>query len=369
MSPARVTTVLPSRNIAALLVLALVAVPTSGCLDVTSASRNGYGENWTLKLVQADTLHDRGLTGKGVRIAIIDTGIDASHSEFDGVPIEWADLVAHRSQPYDDNGHGTHVAGIIAAQGTWGTVFSGFRLKGVAPDATLIVIKAMDADGNGDESRVATGITTAVNANASIIVLSLGGKTQAIFGTNTEAAVKSAIQRGVFVVAAAGNADKKTGETDCTITSPASVAGVIAVGAIDKRSVIADFSCRGTGKEGNGSILPGIPSPVTNDQPPDEKPEVVAPGVEVLSSWLGGGYAIASGTSQAAPIVGGILALLLQSKPQLARQSQSTVEDVKEKLMASSKKIGPLSATNPASHDDRYGYGLVQGEALVRAMS
>ena len=357
------------RSAPVFVIVLLLAVPLSGCLDITSSSKNGYGQNWTLKMIQADKLHDKGLTGKGVKVAIIDTGIDVTHPEFKGVAISWADLVNGRTTAYDDNGHGTHVAGIVAAQGTWSTFFSGYKLKGVSPGVSLLIIKAIDESGHGDESRVAKGVTTAVENGADIIVLSLGGATQPIFGTNTEDAVKNAISRGVFVVAAAGNTDKDNGQTSCTVASPASVAGVIAVGAVDKTEKIGDFSCHGSGQEGSGSIAPGIPSPVPGQtsQDPDKKPETVAPGVDVLSSWKDNGYAIARGTSQAAPMVGGILALLLEARPDLAKQNGATVEDVKSKIESSSKKVGPLAGQGPSAHDDYYGYGLIQGQALLAA--
>ncbi|HET6404412.1 MAG TPA: S8 family serine peptidase [Candidatus Thermoplasmatota archaeon] len=349
-----------------ILVALAATIPLAGCTDVVRAGSDGYGEVWALDLIQASTLHERGLTGKGVKIAIIDTGIDLSHDEFKGVEVQWADLVNGRTTAYDDNGHGTHVAGIIAAQGTWNTMLSGFKLKGVAPGASLIVIKAIDADGRGDESRVARGVTTAVNAGADIIVLSLGGESRAIFGTNTEGAVQNAIQKGVYVVAAAGNAQ---GTESCTVSSPASVEGVIAVGAVDRHEVIGSFSCRGSGKEGSGQVLPGIPSPVQNSRDPHKKPEVVAPGVEIVSAWMGGTYAAASGTSQAAPMVGGLLALVLEEKPSLTNRDQATVFALKEKLMVTSKKIGPLSGQPATAHDARYGYGLAQGVALLEAVS
>jgi serine protease AprX len=345
----------------------------AGCTGLGSATTNGYGEGaWTLHMIQADTLHNAGLSGKGIKVAIIDTGIDLNHDEFRGVQIEWADLVNNQKTAYDDNGHGSHVAGIVAAQGTWKTVFNGYRLKGVSPGVSLIVIKAIDASGHGDESRVAQGVTTAVSAGANVIVLSLGGDTRAIFGTNTEGAVKQAISQGVFVVAAAGNVDKDSGETSCTVTSPASVDGVIAVGAVARNESIASFSCHGTGSTGGGGSLPigGLrnPSPGTPSQDPDKKPEVVAPGVDITSAWKDGGYAIAQGTSQAAPMVGGILALMLEKHPELKNRNAATVERVKGALEASSKKIGPLAGQGATAHDDSYGYGLVQGDALMRAL-
>ena len=356
-----------NRPVALLLVAVLAAIPFAGCLEFVRAGSEGYGETWPLALIQADELHERGLTGKGVKVAIIDTGIDLSHPEFKGVEVSWADLVNGRASAYDDNGHGTHVASIIAAQGSWNTMLSGFRLKGVAPGVSLIVIKAIDASGRGDEARVARGVNTAVNAGADIIVLSLGGDTRAVFGTSTESAVRGAIEKGVYVVAAAGNAAE--GQTSCTVSSPASVEGVIAVGAVDRNAVIGDFSCRGSGSEGRGSVLPGVPSPVTSSVDPHKKPEVVAPGVDILSAWAGNEYAVARGTSQAAPMVGGILALILEAKPSLASRDEATVEALKEKLMVSSRKVGPLAGQGSTAHDARYGYGLIQGAALLDAVS
>lgn len=356
-----------ARPLVLLAVVLLIATPLSGCTELVNAGEDGYGETWPLAMVQAGSLHEQGLTGKGVKVAIIDTGIDITHPEFEGVPVQWADLVNGRDEAYDDNGHGTHVAGIVAAQGTWDTIFSGFRLKGVAPGVSLIVIKAIEASGNGDETRVASGIRTAVNAGADVIILSLGGNTRAIFGTNTENAVREAINKGVFIVAAAGNAPK--GETSCQVASPASVEGVIAVGAVDDTKRIAPFSCSGTGKEGSGSVVPGVGSPVSSSRDPHKKPEVVAPGVDILSAWTGGEYAYAQGTSQAAPIVGALLALILEAKPSLQNRDAQTVHGVKDKLMVSSEKIGPLAGQGATAHDKRYGYGLIQGADLLRALS
>ena len=349
-----------------LVVVLLAAVPLSGCMELWNAKEDGYGENWPLKQIQADVLHDRGLSGEGVTIAVIDTGIDLRHPEFKGVEIRWADLVNQRDVAYDDNGHGTHVAGIIAAQGVFGTIFSGFRLKGVAPGADLIVIKAIDADGRGDESRVAKGIRTAISHGADVIVLSLGGSTRLAFGTETEKAVGEAVQAGVYVVAAAGNKDP--GQTSCNVSSPASVEGVIAVGAVDRDAILGDFSCRGTGKEGGGTLVPGVPSPVTGSVDPHKKPEVVAPGVDILSAWKDEGYASARGTSQAAPMVGGLLALILEAEPGLRGKDQATVYKVKAKLQTTSLKVGPLSGKGPNAHDNGYGYGLIQGAALLDAL-
>jgi serine protease AprX len=304
---------------------------------------------------------DKDLTGKGVKLAIIDTGIDLSHPEFKHRTLKWADLVNFRDKPYDDNGHGTHIAGLIAAEGNWETLFSNFYLRGIAPGVELIIIKAIAADGKGDESNVAQGIDTAVANGADVVILSLGGGTLPILGTQTEASVNRAINSGVYIVAAAGNA-QQDGQ-GCTVTSPASVARVIAVGAVDKSAKIADFSCRGG--DNDTTLLP--PNPGRSD--PNKKPEVVAPGVEILSAWKDGKYVQASGTSQAAPYVGGILALLLEKHPEMKRTGDDrSVQRMKEILMTSSKKVGSLAGRGATAHDDSYGYGLVQAEAALKAL-
>ncbi|HWG91852.1 MAG TPA: S8 family serine peptidase [Candidatus Thermoplasmatota archaeon] len=340
----------------------LLAVPVSGCFDALPGLKDGAGAAaWPLEMTGVDLLHnDRGLTGKGVRIAIIDTGIDAGHDEFQDLVADgrllWKDLVNGRKQPYDDAGHGTHVAGIIASQGEWSTVFNrGFYLKGVAPGATLIVIKAIGANGQGDEATVARAINIAVENEAQIIVLSLGGETRKIFGlfpatSEAETAVKAAVAKGVYVVAAAGN-EGDDGQ-NCRVTSPASVREVIAVGAVDEDKKIGDFSCGG----GTSSAAD-----------PDKKPELVAPGVAVLGPWKGNSYMLASGTSQAAPIVGGALALLLEAHPELALKNGDAVRKVKQTLMATAEEIGPLAPASAPNHHGYYGYGLLRADSLLAA--
>ncbi|MHB8604201.1 MAG: S8 family peptidase [Thermoplasmatota archaeon] len=346
----------PARAFVALVVVLLAGSAFSGCL----ASLNPVtSQEWPLALIQADTLKDEGLSGKGVKVAIIDTGIDLAHPEFRGLTVRWADLVNDKPTAYDDNGHGSHIAGILVAQGDWTTVLSGFYMKGVSPGVSLIVIKAIAANGTGDEENVARGIDTAVANGADVIVLSLGGGTVPIFGTKTEQSVKDAIARGIYVVAAAGNL--KEGESSCKVTSPATVDGVIAVGAVDRNRVAANFSCEGDNTSGSGLL--GVQS----RSDPNKKPEVVAPGVEILSAWKDERYVVASGTSQAAPFVAGLIALLLEKHPELKHVSPDTVARVKQALMTTSAKIGPLAGGSPSAHDDKYGYGLVQGVALVNA--
>ncbi|MHB8585821.1 MAG: S8 family serine peptidase [Thermoplasmatota archaeon] len=359
------------RRFALLFVVILLAVPTGGCLENLNPLNGGFGPAaWPLTMTQITQLQNEGRDGSGVKIAVIDTGIDANHPEFAGLHVEWADLVNNRPDPYDDNGHGTHVAGILEARGNWKTLFSGFYLQGVARGADLIVIKAIGADGKGDEATVARAVDLAVQDGADVIVLSLGGGTVPVFGTDTERAVNDAVNSGVFVVAAAGNAE---GNSTCEVTSPASVPHVIAVGAVDSSGTIASFSCQQPSQSG----VPALGTAPESD--PDQKPEVIAPGVNVLGAWCSepdqctnaNEYVEASGTSQAAPFVGGIIALVLQGHPELRRSSgkgSAAIEQVKQAIMVTSEKIGPLQGKSDTSHDPKYGYGLIQAKALDDAV-
>ena len=342
-------------SLAALVLLA-------GC---TSLVRQGQANNdWALDLIGVPALHARGLTGQGIIVAIVDTGIDASHPDFEGVTVRWSDHVNGRSQPYDDAGHGTHVSGLVVAQARAG----GFdpRVLGVAPGADLLHIKGVPGSGTGSGADIARAVDQATDGGAHVLILSLGGgRGLPIIGRQVEDAVQRAIDRGVVVVAAAGNADTSAGQTgnDCTVVSPAIVPGVIAVGAVDRSARIADFSCKG---DNAGTDPLGLTAP----QDPDKKPELVAPGVELIGPWperdcagVVSTYCLLSGTSQAAPLVGGIAALLLEAHPELKRKDAASVRTVKEALVEGAERVPGQSG----AHDDRYGYGLVRGDrALAR---
>ncbi|HLE97389.1 MAG TPA: S8 family serine peptidase [Candidatus Thermoplasmatota archaeon] len=341
-------------------------VLSTGCVQ-NVASSFGPGA-WPLEMIQVDLLHKEGIKGSGITVAIIDTGIDSAHPQFAGRTLGWLDLVNNRPDPYDDNGHGTHVAGIVGARGDYSTLAKGFYLQGVAPEAKLLIIKAIAADGKGDETKVARAVSAAVSNDADIIVLSLGGDTFPILGTETEEEVNKAVRAGVYVVAAGGNG--KDGRP-CSITSPATEPNVIAVGAVRKDRSIAPFSCKGTDNDGSGPLRLGGRSD------PDRKPEVVAPGDEILSTWKDPvdtevEYALASGTSQAAPFVGGVIALILGEHVDLrragARGGEEGVDRVKEVLMTTSQKVGPLAGKGATAHDDAYGYGIVQAKAALDAL-
>ncbi|MFZ4620228.1 MAG: S8 family serine peptidase [Bacteroidota bacterium] len=228
-------------------------------------------------------------TAKGIRIGIIDTGIDYLHEAFGGAFGEGHtaaggyDLVNNDPDPMDDNGHGSHVAGIISGRSS--------TITGIAKDAELYIYKALDQNGNGSSSNVIAAIERAVKDSVKVLNLSLGTPS----GSSDDPlsiAVNNAVQAGVVVVVAAGN----TGDYS-SINSPGTAEFALTVGATDANS-IASFSSKGPETESYRI-----------------KPEVVAPGVSILSVKSGGGYVEMSGTSMATPYVTSLAAAMRELHP------------------------------------------------------
>lgn len=266
--------------------------------------------------------------GKGVGVAIIDTGISPHYDLVKPMNriIAFKDLLANREQPYDDDGHGTHVAGIIAGNG-----YTSCKYTGTAPCADVISIKALDESGNGTESDILAALQWIINNgrryHVRVINLSLGIKAESnedddplIRGAN------AAVRRGYTVVTAAGN----NGPGKCTINSPGTSPLVITVGAAD---LTEDGEIRVAGFSSRGPTYTGY-----------AKPDLLAPGVDICS--LDGknpkGYAIQSGTSMAAPVVSGAAACLYALRPGL------TPAQVKQIL---------VSDALPLKKEDRYAQG------------
>jgi serine protease AprX len=286
-------------------------------------------------------------SGKGVEICIVDTGIDLGHPDLSHVELAgWRDFVSNRGEPYDDQGHGTGMAGILVAKN---------RLPGIAPDVDLYIAKAISKSGTGSDTDIADAVDWCVENSVDIISLSLGG-TQGIDWIfvetdELEGAVDNAIDQGIFVVAAAGNDG-----------GPDSVLDVICVGAIDTDGSIWGNSSRGD----NGFRFPENIIPRQN---PDKKPELVAPGerLPILNAQINTDvlYAWGSGTSGATVWVSGAIAHLLEHRPDLGQNgssggSRNTVEDVKEWIKDS---VAPKEGQ--AEHDNYYGYGRLQVDTLL----
>ena len=292
-------------------------------------------------------------SGEGVNVCIVDTGMELDHPDLEGFDVAgWVDIVQGKSNPYDDNGHGTNMAGILVADG-W--------INGVAKDVNLYVAKALLANGSGYEEDVVSGIDWCINQNVNIISLSLGGG-QDLFpflgssGRTIEDSVNDATARGIFVIAAAGNDGGEDDDGD--VASPGSERRVICVGGV---TLSGDhWQKSSTGNNGFSALPFKLPR-----GDPDKKPELVAPAKEVPVLNTQGTWSSASGTSAATVYVTGAIALLLEANPELASNGTdgdvATIDQVKDWIMQSVKP-----KDGQTDHDDNYGYGLLDIEALLQ---
>ncbi len=251
-----------------------------------------------------------------VIIAIIDTGIDSTHEDLSGKVIQGYDFVNEDYDPRDDNGHGTHVAGIAAAK--WN---NGRGIAGVCPGCSLLAVKVVTADGSGANSWIANGIANAVNLGARVINLSLGGLDRS---STIQLAVQQAYQRGAVVVAASGN------DGSGVPLYPAAFEEAIAVGATDRYGDRASFSSY-------GSHL-----------------ELAAPGQAIYSTLPGNSYGAWNGTSMACPHVAGLAGLLLSRNPALSNAQ------IRQILISTSQDLGA------SGRDSYFGYGRINA---LRALS
>lgn len=262
------------------------------------------GNNWGLDLVNAPEAWAQGFTGEDTVVAVIDTGVDYTHVDLDdnlwvnsgeiagnGIDddgngyvddVRGWDFVEDDNNPMDLRGHGTHVAGTIAAEN------NGFGVTGVAYNAQIMPVRVLNENGSGFWSDVADGIIYAADNGADVINLSLGGG----YSSAIEAAVEYATALGSVVVMAAGN----SGASQPTYPANFATDWGIAVGAVNSSNRMAWFS---------------------NQAGTTPLDYVVAPGVSVLSTTPGNAYASYSGTSMAAPHVAGVAALLLSANPHL----------------------------------------------------
>ncbi|WP_164545076.1 S8 family peptidase [Antribacter gilvus] len=258
-----------------------------------------------------------GYTGAGVTVAVLDTGIDATHPDLDEVVVGEADFTESGGVT-DGHGHGTHVSSIVAGSGE----ASDGTNRGVAPDADLLVGKVLDDGGSGELSGVIEGMEWAAAAGADIVSMSLGAS-QYTDGTDPGALAVDALsaQYGTLFVIAAGN-DYGYG----TIASPGSASSALTVGAVNDDDQVTEFSSRGP-RAGDYAI----------------KPDVTAPGEGIVAARaagttmgeaVGDHYVAASGTSMATPHVAGAAAVLKQARPELTGSQLKTV------LMASAQPTG-----------------------------
>jgi len=284
-----------------------------------------YQESWGVDHIEADKVHSYD-KGTAVRVCIVDTGIDYNHSELKSNYKGGYDYVNNDNDPMDDNGHGTHVSGTVAA------ILDNAGVVGVAPEAYLYATKVLDSSGSGYYSWVIAGIKWCAD-RTQIISMSLGGSSGS---SALKDAVDTTYNKGVLLVAAAGNSGNAAGKGD-NVSYPARYDSVIAVAATDKSDKRASFSSTG----------PAV--------------EISAPGVSVKSTYLGGGYATASGTSMATPHVSGSAALVWlgdekawTSKGYTNGDGTWTNVEVRTVLDKTAQDLGT------AGRDSWYGYGLVR---------
>ena len=240
-----------------------------------------------------------GSGGYGVKVAVLDTGVDTDHPDLQANIIDCVSKVTHfvpdSKSCEDGHGHGTHVSGTILANGGP----EGKGIYGVVPEASLMTVKVCDRRGwcYGDD--IAAGIYYAADNGANIISMSLGGDTP---DSQILEAIDYATDKGVLIVAAAGN----DGPEDGSIDYPAAYVKVIAVGAIDINELVPDWSSRGI-NDGDYIIE-------------EKEVEFGAPGVDIESTYNDGCYAYMSGTSMATPHVSGLAAKLWQGSASETRE-------------------------------------------------
>lgn len=249
---------------------------------------------WGIKTIYNNSLLDKTSGGADVSVAILDTGVVKTHPDLISRIKDCKDFSSNRTPLIDGkcddkNGHGTHVAGVIAADGG----SDGKGVYGMAPEAGLFVYKVCSDSGMCWADDIAVAVRTAADSGANIINLSLGSDTESLLITNATA---YAYSKNVLVVAAAGNDGPYIGSIDY----PSANSAVVAVGALNSNLSVPDWSSRGVNSTNEAYVTE------------DRDMEFAAPGVNVESAWKDGGYAILSGTSMASPHVAGLAAKLWQ---------------------------------------------------------
>lgn len=260
-------------------------------------------------------------------ICILDTGVDTGHVDLDEGKVEaWRDFLHQRPSPYDDNGHGTHVAATAAGTGESGR-------PGAAPHARLAVGKVMDVKGSGTTRAAVQGIDWCLGLGAKVINTSLEEKDCAGQRSLTDA-VRRAAQQGALLVTTAGN----RGDAPCSIHSPGAHAEAFTVGALDGPGLDARGVAGYSGRGAEGSA----------------KPDLVAPGTGIRAAQAGthAGLRTMDGTSMAAPLVAGTAALLFE-------HTGASAAEVAHALRATARDGGP------AGHDNAWGWGAFNPAAAL----
>ncbi len=313
--------------------------------------------NRTREILEVGWAHSRRIYGAGIGVAIVDTGV-SRHVDLVGYRnriIGFKDVVNNRTTPYDDNGHGTHVAGIVGGDGS----ASKGLYRGIAPRCNIIGEKVLNHKGNGNANDVLEGILWILKNkeryNIRIVNISVGATTEKNGDENSRLVrgVDSLWENGIVVVVAAGN----NGPNPQTISIPGISRKVITVGASDDNIAAEVSGSRTTNYSGRGPTIACI-----------RKPDIVAPGSNIMScnglktvssevlfskktDRVYNQYITKSGTSMATPMISGSIALLLSKYPDM------TNKDVKLRLRDSGKDLGYPS--------NKQGWGLINVKLLL----
>lgn len=276
---------------------------------------------WGIDRVGAMQVHPY-TKGTGIKVAVIDTGIDSNHPDLSANYKGGYNFVSDNNYPIDDNGHGTHVAGIIAASD------NDIGVIGVAPEAELYAVKMLDSTGSGYTSDTIAAIQWSVNNGMHVANMSFGSKMST---RSLKSACDAAYNKGLLLIAAAGNSGNVYG-TGNNVGYPAKYDSVIAVAAIDINNNRAWWSSTGSAVE------------------------LSAPGVNIYSTIPGDRYYSMSGTSMACPHVTGVVALVKAYNPSF------TNVQVRIRMQITATNLGA------AGRDNLYGYGLVNAAKAVLSL-
>jgi subtilisin family serine protease len=279
--------------------------------------------DWGLKLFGIPPLWKE-TQGEGIKVGVLDTGIALEHPDLQPAILKAQDFTRSPSAAYDAQGHGTHVSGIIAARR------NAQGIVGVAPQSKIIVAKVLNDEGAGTSQDIVAGIQWAIKSGADILSMSLGSSEP---DEEIHQALLLAISKGIFVITAAGN----EGPDLDTVGYPAGFPEMVAVGSIDRRKRLSQFSSRG------------------------RQVDVVAPGDEITSCYPPRSYATLSGTSMATPFISGVVALALAKHRKMGGKTPlRTQKDLIEHLCRTSADAGL------AGFDPLYGCGIVNPAKLIK---
>jgi subtilisin family serine protease len=277
-----------------------------------SAYRDDYID-WGLTAVGAEVAWKK-TKGKGIKVAVLDTGIDPDHQDLAINVKDHIDFTGSRYGSEDIQGHGTHCAGIIAGSD------NGIGMIGVAPEVEIYSAKVLGDNGSGGYDGIIKGIRWAIAKQVDVISMSLGSASRP--PGSVHAVIKEARAKGIILIAATGNENSP-------VCWPAAYDEVIAVSALDQQLERANFSNYG----------------IQN--------EISAPGVDIVSTYKNNTYARLSGTSMATPLVAGAAALIIARHKELMNGIVPTVEEVHQIMLTMIKDLGAVGK------DQHYGAGMI----------